>query len=296
MTESTNNTNPKPPRFREAFERLTCEIQAVENDDLVPINLDVPSVVATVLGVSAKIRGFHDDIVKHLPSFDIDRFDRLESYALALGHAQTEYQTATEPPASLVELAAKVSRIRGILLSDINTLVARELLPESVLKDVKGGTGHKNFAFDVFALSNLYKHHWDKISPYTAIKREELDEAEREADALTTAVGEREQSPAVLAQVVRDRQAAFTLLVILYDEIRTAFAYLRRRQGDADSIAPSLYAGRAVAKKKPTEDDHDNPPSPATTPSTGNSPAATGTQVSPSQPTKSAAAGPFMQG
>jgi hypothetical protein len=58
------------------------------------------------------------------------------------------------------------------------------------------------------------------------------------------AAGQREQGPAVVVETARIRQQAFTLLVKAYDETRRAVSFLRWREGDADTIAPSLYAGR----------------------------------------------------
>lgn len=222
------------------------QIRNVAEAEYVPITVDTVSVVTMVLGVWANIRGYRDEIVKELPGFDIALFDGLEGTAMALGHAQTEYQTANEPPPSLVELGAKVLKIRGILLNDLGTQVARELLPESVLKEVKGGTGYKSYAFDVFAMSNVYRRNWDKVSGFASIKSGELDEAEALADALTTAVGEREQAPVTQAQITRDRQAAFTLLLDVYDEVRIAVAYIRRKAGDIDTLMASLYLNRVA--------------------------------------------------
>ena len=58
------------------------------------------------------------------------------------------------------------------------------------------------------------------------------------------AAGLREQGPAVVQDVARIRDQAFTLMMRAYDEVRRAVTFLRWQQGDADTIAPSLYAGR----------------------------------------------------
>ena len=84
------------------------------------------------------------------------------------------------------------------------------------------------------------------------MKKEELDQIEDLADKLVTAVGAREQAPQLTAEAIRDRQAAFTLFINAYDEVRSVIGFLRRKQGDVDTIAPSLFIGRAVAKKKPS--------------------------------------------
>lgn len=197
-----------------------------------------------------EIRACRQSLVDQLPKFDIQQFDRLETFTLALGHAQTVYQTATEPPASLIALSDNATKMREVLLADVMTLVKRGLIEAAVLDDLKGTNGYKNLAFDLFALANIFRNNWAKISDRTSVETSELDQAEMLADQLITAVGEREQSPAIAALAVRDRQGAFTLFVRAYDEVRTAIMYLRRQQGDADKIAPSLYAGRATPKRK----------------------------------------------
>ena len=249
MADVINDSLNKTPRFREAYERLAVEIHAIPASDLVPITVDIQSTVTTVLGVWKEIRGLRAEFVSALPNFDITLFDTLESYALALGHTQTVYQTASEPPASLVLLAGKVNKTREILVANVTLLIAMGLLEASVLGDLKGANGHKNIGFDVFALSNILKKIWARVSSKLTLTLVDLDAAENEADKLVTAVGEREQAPAVAAQTTRERQAAFVLLTKTYEEVRAALGFLRRKQGDVDKIAPSLYAGRANARK-----------------------------------------------
>jgi hypothetical protein len=250
MANEENPNVEQPPRFREAFERLLPLVRAVPEAELLAIITDVKASVTTVLGAWAEIRNLRPEFVKQLPTFDIGVFDRLESCALALGFAHTEYQTATEPSASLVALSDQVVKMRDLLLSEVNTLILRELVDPKAIKDLKGGTGYKNVAFDLFALANVFKKNWAKVSARTTLKSEDLDRAENLADKLVTTVGLKEQAPVVSAEAVRDRQAAYTLLMNTYEEVRLAIGFIRRKQGDVDSIAPSLYQGRGPTSKK----------------------------------------------
>jgi hypothetical protein len=68
------------------------------------------------------------------------------------------------------------------------------------------------------------------------------------------AIGSREQAPAAIDEASNNRQRAFTLLLTAYSQVRRAITYLRWNEGDADSIAPSLYAARRK-KGNVTEDD-----------------------------------------
>jgi hypothetical protein len=65
------------PRFREAFERLSDEIRAVPADEPVTSILDVPTAVATALGVLPSLALFRARVAD-LPGFAMRRFDGLE--------------------------------------------------------------------------------------------------------------------------------------------------------------------------------------------------------------------------
>ena len=67
---------------------------------------------------------------------------------------------------------------------------------------------------------------------------------------LATRDGVRELSPQAIAQVPRNRQAAFTLFMKAYEEVRAALQYLRHHEGDGDSIMPSALAN---ARTEPEE-------------------------------------------
>jgi hypothetical protein len=264
---ATENQDPSlTPRYRRAFEAILSEIQSVPEKDFVGITVDIPATVLTVIGAWPEIKTLRPQFVQYLPGFEMQKFDKLEAYTLALGHSQTEYKTATEPPASLVALANSAIETRTVLLADLNSLIARGLIAPSATNELQGINGYKNVVFDLFALANILRLNTAKISGRSSVKPEELDAAENLADQLGTAVGERDQAPQIAAEAVRNRQAAFTLFIDAYEEVRTAINYLRRKQGDADTIAPSLYAGRTVSKKKPTDDANVTPPAPAPSP------------------------------
>jgi len=295
VNDTSSTSSPEVPRFRHAYTSILAQIRAVPDGDFVPITVDIPASVTTVLGIQSELKTLRPQLVQDMPNFPIGEFDNLETYTLALGHTQTLYKTASEPPAAFLAMVNSAIRTRGILLADVEALVARALLDPKATSELKGISGYKNIAFDIFALANVLKSNWDKISERTSVKSEELDQAEVEADHLVTATGEREQTPVVAPEVVRDRQAAFTLFINTYEEVRAAVAYIRRKQGDADSIAPSLYAGRTASKKKPA--DEPNEPAPAVTPvASPAQPAAPGANnpAAPAAQHDIAKNGPFM--
>jgi hypothetical protein len=249
MTSDDNNT-PEKPRYRRAFEEVLGEIQAVPEKDFVAITLDIPSVVISVIGACPNIRVYRAAIDETWRHFDMVLFDKLETYALALGHSQTMYDTATKTPPSLLPLVQSATKTRKLLLDEVNILIDFGLIDPNATSGLTGVNGYKDIAFHVLALANILAQRESKISVRTRISPTELAAAEVLAENLLCAVGEREQAPNTAAEAIRNRHAAFTLLVNAYEEVRAAIKYLRRKVGDADSIAPSLYTSHGIRKKK----------------------------------------------
>jgi len=295
MAQDTNNTNRDavPSIYRQAFEQVKEEIQSFPEENFVAITLDIPATVITVQGAYPKIYELRPDFVTHLPTFEISQLDTLEVYALAMFCTQADYKAATEPPASLTDLVNSAVETRTVLLADVQSLISRGLIPAGVVDELQGVNGRKNLMMDIGTLAGILRKYATKIADRTSVKPEELSAAEDLANRLGKAVGLREQSPLIIAEAAHSRQAAFTLFHNAYEEVRTAIQYLRRKEGDADSIAPSLYANRGL-RKKTTDNNEDNPPAPGPTSPTGNQPNTPGTNPTPAAKADEAESGPFM--
>ena len=119
------------------------------------------------------------------------------------------------------------------------------------LDSLKGANGIKNVAQDLQMLSQIMQESWPQIQGKSATVAEDLEAASRIGTRLTRIVGVREQGPAQVAAATEQRQRVFTLTLRAYEEARSAVAYLRRREGDAESIAPNLYTGKQ--RRRPTD-------------------------------------------
>jgi hypothetical protein len=246
------------PRWHAAYQQLIDEIRAVPDADLVTINIDIPAAVATVYGALPGIVALRPQMTS-LPRFDLARIDKIEPYAGALAHAHTLYQAASTPPQPIEQLSSAGTALRQILLSDASALATRGFVNADRLKLVRGSTGYLDLAFDLTTLVSLMREHWSVISSKTAVQVAELDRAELLAEQITAAVGRRDQASLDIADTSKNRQRAFTLFVNAYDEARRAITFLRWADGDADHIAPSLYAGR-VSRRRPVAQPHDATP------------------------------------
>jgi hypothetical protein len=154
MTNSLNDS-VQPARRRQAYGSILSEIRAVPKEQFVPITVDVLDAASTVLRVLPGIRALGAHFVESFIAFSIAKFERLETYALALEHSQTIYSTRTESRVSPVALARSAVKTRNILLSDVNALIARDLVSPTALKNLKGTNGYKNIASDLRSLAQI---------------------------------------------------------------------------------------------------------------------------------------------
>ncbi len=236
-----------------AYAAILPEMSALSEQQLEPMNVEVVSAVTTVLGCLPELSALRPEIVRHLPLFDIERFDKLKAYTLALNHAHALHRGTASPRTSLAEAGDALTDLRDRLYTDASSLSSHGFLDGSRLKECKRAVGYRALATDVFTLVALFKEHWAAIQSRTPVTWQLLQDAGRRATDLLEAVGLREQAPGILAETALVRQRAFTLFTRAYDDARKATLYLRDKQKDADSIAPSLYLGRGGRGKLEAE-------------------------------------------
>ena len=235
----------------EAMARVAADAAALSIEELEQVNLDLQEATGTIWGTLPEVMALRDSIVKELPAFDIKYVDKLEDYTLALRYAHAAYQTDIPMGNDLTELAQTASTLRERLLADARALSLHGLLDPRKLDSLKGANGVKNVAQDLQMLSQIFQESWPKIQGKLATSLEDLESASRIGTRVTRLVGLREQSPAQTEAVTEQRQRVFTLAIRAYDEARAAIAYVRRREGDVESIAPNLYSARGRSRPAP---------------------------------------------
>jgi len=244
----------------DAYARIAQATAALQPEQLIQVNLDLQEATSTILGVMPEVLALRERIAKELPAFDISHVDKLEDYALALRFAHAAYQTATLPPDALAELSDEATRLRTRLLADATALSLHELIDPRKLESMKGAAGVGNIAQDLQMLSQILQENWAKIQGKSATSAEDLQAASRIATRLTRIIGVREQSPAQQAAVIEQRQRVWTLTIRAYDEVRAAIAFVRRREGDAESITPNLYTGKGRVRSSAKTDQKSTDP------------------------------------
>jgi hypothetical protein len=239
-----------------AFARVRLAIKSLPEKDWYPVNVDAFDCIIAVLGTLPEVRAMREEIAEEFKRFDFDQFDNIETYTLALNHINAIWRAATLDKVETTARAKALEPIRDDLMQHTALMGRRGLINPEPLAKCKSNTSHKVLAQDVIMLVNHIKASWSNLEGKTPLSLQELNQAANQALDLASAIGSKEQSPVVIGEAARSRQAAFTLFRRAYDEARRAVLYLRYHEGDGDEIAPSLYAGRGGrGKAKPEQTD-----------------------------------------
>jgi len=237
-----------PKATAEAFAQIKAELDALSADAVQPFDLDPVATVHNALAAAPKIQAFRDAIVEDLPKHPIEPLDNLESYALAAWYAHLVHTYASSDPETTKAMLEEATKLRDGLLIAAEALAHRDLLDADVIAKLRKSSAQADLAGDLVTLAALFTSSWGRVSSKTAVERHEVDRAAELGPAVMVAQASKKGSKGV--DTTDQRSRAFTLLTDAYDSCRRALTYLRWKEGDADSIAPSLTKKRPGRKPK----------------------------------------------
>jgi hypothetical protein len=226
---------------KHAFESLQARMATLAAESLQPIKVDIGRAAMIVIAAEPRIRALLPEM-KRLPDFSVEHVRDLRDLALAAWYAHTSYRRADDQT-EVTHLGADALVLRQSLKRQAQAFAALGLLNAQDLATIRGSTGHWDVARNLVQLVQLL----DRAPPPITVDRTELERAANTAAQLTLALGSREarrQGKIEKPEGAIARARALTLLATSYSEVRRAVTYLRWREGDADTIAPSLYVGR----------------------------------------------------
>ncbi len=273
MTEQNKASDRKPldpSTYKASFDASAEERAALSADQVNIINLDVPASVNTVLSTLSLLRTMREDIVSSLPRLDAAQFDRLGVYAEALSYAHGNWMSASKPREELPKLVERATELREQFLKDATSLSSRGFVDAKGIAELKGGTGYLNLAYDLSALSRMFRERWSDLESRSPIQMSELVEAETLYEQITKANAERAGQSKKVAKAAEDRQRAFTVMLRAYEQARRAVTWVRWMENDVDKIVPSLWAHRgrrpSTHEETPTDTTDTTTPAPSPVP------------------------------
>jgi hypothetical protein len=245
-TASTEPAAPSAPNAAaEAFAKVEPELASLAAEALAPVTVDLNAAVTSVLAAAPRVREHREAIATQLPHHPLWAVDKLETYAQAAWYAHLLHSYSSSSPESAKALIEEAGRLRDDLLIAAEALAHRALLDTDAVARIRKGSPNPDLAADLSALASLFRESWGKVSSKTAVEKSEIDRAAELGPAvLVASAAKKHKNTDTEAQ----RARAFTLLVNAYDACRQALAYLRWKEGDAETIAPSLFKKRAGRK------------------------------------------------
>ncbi|AKF09882.1 hypothetical protein DB32_007031 [Sandaracinus amylolyticus] len=176
---------------------------------------------------------------------------------------------AAEDDSDMRELHRQVLEEHQLIAGDLDALANRKIIDRSRIDAGRSILGYRTTVDSTFVLLSLTRSLWMTIQGRTLLTEADLERIEAKAQAMLDRLNQREQRATRMpTRELRDR--ALTLLVRTYDEIRRMLTFVRWAQGDADEIAPSLYARRGRkhggTDTDPPDEDVEPTPEPEPTP------------------------------
>jgi hypothetical protein len=258
-TPDATNAAPAAPSApnaaADAFAKIEPELASLTAEELAPLPADFGAAVNAVLAAAPRIHEHREAMGEQLPKHPLALVDKLESYAQAAWYAHLLHTYSANGPEALKALVDEATKLRDGLLIAAEALAHRNLLDADAVARIRKGSGNADLAGDLVALAALFKESWGKVASKTAVERHEIDRAAELGPAVMVALHAKKHAGKPV-DTEAQRARAFTLLSRSYDACRHALAYLRWKEGDAESIAPSLHkkkAGRKPGAKKDEE-------------------------------------------
>ena len=244
-----------PNAAADAFTKIEPELESTEALDAAHLPADFGAAVNAAMAAVPRIEEHRDGIVDQLPKHPIDLLDKLATYAQAAWYAHLVHAYSSNGPEVAKALIEEATKLRDGLLIAAEALAHRNLLDADAVAHIRKGSGNADTAGDLVALAALFKESWGKVNSKTAVERNEIDRAAELGPAVLVALHAKKHAGKPV-DTETQRARAFTLLVHAYDACRQALTYLRWKEGDADTIAPSLTKkrpGRKPGGKKEEE-------------------------------------------
>jgi hypothetical protein len=228
-----------------AYQRVAPEIEALRQEELVTLNVDVVSATSIVLGAADRILTFRDQFAK-MPDFDLRCIDKLKDYAIAAWYVHITNLPVPEP-AEAEALLRETVELRAKFLRWSAPLSEEGILDRVAVDKIKEGSGNKDAPSDVVAFVGLYRANWQAIKGNCGVTEADLERGALIGPKVFSLVSQREhRSSTPRAEASLRVRRAWTLPDRAYTQCRRALQYLRFEEGDADDIAPNVRANSGM--------------------------------------------------
>jgi len=225
------------------YDSLLPELLAIPEERVVHVNRALAPVISTVSEALDEVRKLVESSGS-LPGLDAALVDRLDRCLVALEYANLCYRTRAQPhDDELPELKKKAVELRKCWLMDLEMWRVRGLIDLTPIEGVAVSNAYDQVALRLQLMVAFMRQHWDMLQGHF-LTLEDLNAGDELALQMLRACALRKQRTEESARASEMQKRAFTLLLRTYDRVRRAVELARCDEGDASSIAPSVYQHR----------------------------------------------------
>jgi hypothetical protein len=257
MPSSTTSTvDPNSP---EALASAKAQAAAIPEEKLLPVRVDITEAAFGVMGSMPAIETKRESILAIFGDEGRETLDAVLPAVNLVLEANAEHSAATDP--GLDAEAKSLFEKRFFLLAIVNAAIARGVCDGRILSKLMGGTSYVALAHDIMVLVRFITGVLPKLGD-VKLTAEQLRTMQLEAQTFGGKVGQRDRARANASVTGMERARAYTYFVRTYDRARKLINFVRWHFGDAEQIAPSIFAGRARKAGPNAGDDEVEPTTP----------------------------------
>lgn len=248
------------PSFAEgaaSYKRIEGKLDAMRADEVGVVRAYILVVIAVVFGALINIRARLGAMRKATPELDFDALEQLGDYTQALYYLHLITAPTEGPAADLPTLLAEASPLRALLLSSAENLALFGHVSSERVAAIRSGSGHLDTAEDLGRLVQLFREGGPELVARTPVTEAMLERAGELSFQIIIALGQRKvgtDGAGELSRLEEHKARALSLVVRTYNEARRGLSFLRWREGDVDTLAPSIFAGRRRKRNAPADE------------------------------------------
>ena len=242
-----------PPSLHKSYEEFVAEAISIPREKITGLKLDVNLIYVNVQQGVQSVQPHLDRLRAELPKLNVNGFGKLTTLAEALLYSHAE-SLRLSLPVKRAEIDSKLSellRLREALLLQAEVFVLLGILPESLVAQIRSGTGMFDAAQDGVALADLYGAYRGQIAgkhPFSDAQIARVAELGHALMKVITPEGARASVSSAAVKAMDERDRIYSLLLLRHGELRRAGYYLF---GDEiDEKVPTLGA-RAGKRREP---------------------------------------------
>lgn len=226
---------------RVAFDATANDRVAIDLRSAKPYGLDAIYASMTAAAILTRLEPYLEAMTA-LPGIDTTKLERFALYAEALYFTQTTLVSRASRAKQMPALASEGWKVREIFMKYADLLVTLERFPADVLARLREGSGYRDLIEDLGALTAWFREVPDLTAPGSLVTVDLVDRAAELARTMRDTAGLDHDLDLTQGQLLAERQKLGVLLLAAHSEIRRAIEYIRYHEGDAATLAPTLYA------------------------------------------------------